>query len=73
MQVAPPGGKTGTNANCIAYWPNLEPLQVALFLAGEIAQVKGIPIKLLTWAFGQCPKKKGGGSQRLPGGFGATF
>ena len=37
MLVAPLGGKTsGTTYN----WPNLEPMQVAFFLAGEITQVK---------------------------------
>ena len=41
MQVAPPGAKIGTNANCITYWPmQLEPMQVVFFLAGEITQVK---------------------------------
>ena len=30
----------GTNSNCITCWANLEPMQVALYLAGEITQVK---------------------------------
>ena len=29
----------GTNANCITCWPNLEPMQVEFYLAGEITQV----------------------------------
>ena len=32
--------KDGTNSNCIKYWPNLEPMRVTLYLAGEITQVK---------------------------------
>ena len=32
--------KDGTNSNCITGWPNLEPMQVALYLAEEITQVK---------------------------------
>ena len=52
MQVAPPGGQTcdlskyrhpvakiETNPNGITCWPNLEAMQEAFFLAGEIAQV----------------------------------
>ena len=36
MQVAPPGGQNWNTYN----WPNLEPMQVAFYLAGEITQVK---------------------------------
>ena len=32
--------KDGTNSNCITCWPNLDIMQVALYLAGEITQVK---------------------------------
>ena len=32
--------KDGTNSNCITCWPNLEPIQVPLYLAGEMTQVK---------------------------------
>ena len=32
--------KFGTNANGTIWWPNLEPMQVAFFLAEEIARVK---------------------------------
>ena len=31
--------KFGTNTSGIICWPNLEPMQVAFFLAGEITQV----------------------------------
>ena len=54
MQVAPSGGENwnqckwhhlvvmfGTNTSGTTYnWPNLEPMQVAFYLAGEITQVK---------------------------------
>ena len=47
MQVAPPVGQIwnqfwwSTNTSGTTYnWPNLEPMQVALYLAGEITQVK---------------------------------
>ena len=54
MQVAPPGGqnwdqlwwhhqvvKFWTNTSGTTYnWPNLEPMQMALYLAGEINQIK---------------------------------
>ena len=36
MQIAPSGGQI---ANCITCWPNLEPMQVAFYLTGEITQV----------------------------------
>ena len=52
MQAAPPGGQTwnqckghymlakfGTNTSGTTCWPNLEPMQVAFFLVGEINQV----------------------------------
>ena len=41
MLVAPPVGQIWTNTSGTTYnWPNLEPMQVAFFLAGEITQVK---------------------------------
>ena len=53
MQVVPSGGqicnqckwrhlvaKFGTNASGAIWWPNLQLMQVALYLAGEITQVK---------------------------------
>ena len=55
MQVAPFGGpicnqckwrhlvaKFATNASGAIWWPNLELMQVAFYLAGEITQVKRV-------------------------------
>ena len=39
--VVSPGGKFWTNTSGTTYnWPNLEPMQVALYLAEEITQIK---------------------------------
>ena len=42
MQVAPPGGKNWNTRKWLSdmCWPNLEPMQVAFFLAGGISQGK---------------------------------
>ena len=40
MQVAPSGGQICNHLVAITCWPNLEPMQVTLYLAGEITQVK---------------------------------
>ena len=37
--MAPPGGQANTSG-ITCNWPNLEPMQVEFFLAGEITQVE---------------------------------
>ena len=55
--MASPGGQSGTTYN----WPNLEPMQVEFYLAGEITQViDSIPVVPLAmfllhfWELGTC-------------------